>query len=239
MKNIAITLWAVLAAIIIAVAVAYVFYESILGLIPGAVVGLYVMKVETSRLKRKRDMKRLIEFRGMLIAMQSSLEAGNSIERSLTAAKEEMRELYGDSSHIVRQLMLVERKMSLNVSLEEAMEEFANTYEIREIYDFAQVLSTIKKTGGNAIRIIGDTVTRLVEGIELNAELEVMVAAKKLEQQIMTFMPAGIIVFLRISNHGFLDPLYGNVMGVMIMTVVLGGNLLADYLGKRIVEIKI
>ena len=175
----------------------------------------------------------------MLIAMQSALEAGNSMERSLREAGEEMRQLYGDKSRIVRELVLIDKKLKLNISLEEALMEFADRVDIKEICDFVEVISAVKKTGGNAIKIIKDTVNRIVEVIELGAELEVMVASKKLEQQMMVFMPAVLILFLRVTSKGFLSPLYDTILGQIIMTVVLGINIFADYLGKRIVDINI
>lgn len=233
------TVWSVVKAAIFAVGVAFVFYKNILGLIPGAIVGVYVYRVELKRVERKWRNQFLVQFGSLLTAMQSALEAGNTIENSLFIAGKEMGDLYGDNSEIVKQIRLVKRTMDLNMPLEQAMSGFAKKYSIREVYDFVEVISTIKKTGGNAIRIISETVTRLVEGIELNAELEVMVASKKFEQQIMTFMPALIILFLRISSVGFLSPLYGNVVGGLLMTLILGGNVFADYLGKKIVEINI
>lgn len=66
-----------------------------------------------------------------------------------------------------------------------------------------------------------------------------MVASKKLEQQMMVFMPAVLILFLRVTSKGFLSPLYDTILGQIIMTVVLGINIFADYLGKRIVDINI
>ena len=106
-----------------------------------------------------------------------------------------------------------------------------------EIYDFVEIISTIKRTGGNAVRIIRNTVEKLTDEIELDAELEVMVAAKKYEQQIMVFMPALIVVFLRMTTDGFMAPLYGSPLGIIIMSVVLLINVGADLLGRRIVDI--
>ena len=62
-----------------------------------------------------------------------------------------------------------------------------------------------------------------------------MVAARQLEQRIMTFMPAVIILLLRISSPGFMDMLFGNIFGVLIMSVAVALNILADFIGKRIV----
>jgi len=226
-------------SILAALVMTYIFFSSIWGLAPAALAGVYVYKHLMSDMERKRKQELLGQFKAMLIAMQSALEAGNSMDRSLKEAADEMRQLYGNKSQIVKEMELIENKMRLNISLEEALKDFAERVDIKEIYDFAYVISTVKRTGGNAIKIIKDTVNRIVEVIELGAELEVIVASKKLEQQLMVFMPAVLILFLRVTSKGFLSPLYETILGQIIMTVVFGINIFADYLGKKIVDINI
>ena len=230
---------AIAVSIVGALVIAFIFFGHLWGIIPGGLAGIYIYKVMVENLRRKKRSELLGQFKAMLIAMQSALEAGNSMERSLKESAEEMRQLYGDKSRIFRELLIIDKKLRLNISLEEALKEFADRVDIKEIYDFVEVISAVKKTGGNAIKIIKDTVNRIVEVIELGAELEVIVASKKLEQQLMVITPAVVILFLRVTSKGFLSPLYDTILGQIIMTVVLGINVFADYLGKRIVDINI
>jgi len=230
---------AIAVSIVGSLVIAFIFFGHLWGIIPGGLAGIYIYKVMVENLRRKKRQELLGQFKAMLIAMQSALEAGNSMERSLKESAEEMRQLYGDKSRIFRELVIIDKKLRLNISLEEALEEFADRVDIKEIYDFVEVISAVKKTGGNAIKIIKDTVNRIVEVIELGAELEVIVASKKLEQQLMVITPAVVILFLRVTSKGFLSPLYDTILGQIIMTVVLGINVFADYLGKRIVDINI
>ena len=202
---------AIAVSIVGALVIAFIFFGHLWGIIPGGLAGIYIYKVMVENLRRKKRSELLGQFKAMLIAMQSALEAGNSMERSLKESAEEMRQLYGDKSRIFRELVIIDKKLRLNIS----------------------------QTGGNAIKIIKDTVNRIVEVIELGAELEVIVASKKLEQQLMVITPAVVILFLRVTSKGFLSPLYDTILGQIIMTVVLGINVFADYLGKRIVDINI
>ena len=89
------------------------------------------------------------------------------------------------------------------------------------------------QTGASFKHSLGDI--KIVAGIELKEELSTMIAARQLEQKIMTFMPAGIILLLRLSSPGFMDMLYGSPMGIAVMSAAVGLNILADYIGKRIV----
>lgn len=229
--------YALLWAIVLTVGCAYIFYNSCLGLLFGALVGLYAYKAGVERIRTKREQRILGQFKSLIIAMQGALEAGNSIENSLISARRDLEKMYGEGTELARELRIFEKKLSLRLTTDQALKEFAETMELTEIKDFVEVISTIKRTGGNAIKVIKDTVDKLIAEIELREELEVMVASKKLEQQIMIYMPAFIILFLRTSNKGFLDPLYGNATGIVIMTVVLATNVGADFLGKKIIKV--
>ena len=225
-------------SVIAACLAALVFYNSIIGLLPGALLAVYVYKTEKKKYEEKLKRKHLLEFKNMINAMQASLEAGNSLERALISAGSDMQQLYGNKTLIVSEIKKIEKKLKLNIPLETALYEMAERIDLSEIYDFVEIISTIKKSGGNAVRIIRNTVEKMTDEIELQAELEVMVAAKKFEQQIMVYMPSFIILFLRITNDGFLNPLYAGPLGIAIMSVILLINVGADYLGRRIVDIK-
>ena len=216
---------------------AFVYYRSIYGLIPSVLAGIYTYRVASVRVKEKHRQKLLGQFKNLIIAMQSALEAGKSMENSLFAANQDLKRMYGESTEICKALDVVQRRMELNVTLDEALQEFSEKMELEEIYDFVLVISTVKRTGGNAIKVIKDTVDKIVSEIELREEIEVIVAAKKMEQQIMIYMPSLIILFLRTSNRDFLNPLYGNPVGFILMTIALMVNIAADYLGKKIVKI--
>ena len=228
---------ALVKAVAVSVAVAFVFYSSLFGLIPGAVVGVYVFRIEKEKSRARWKRKTLLQFKNMISALQAGLEAGNSMERAFISATNDMRELYGTNSDMVFEMEKAARKLELSIPLEVAFSDMAKRYDLSEIYDFAEIITVIKRTGGNTVQIIRSTVEKLTDEIELDAELEVIVAAKRFEQQVMVYMPAMITVFLRVSNKGFLSPLYGNLTGILIMTVVLGANIGADYLGRRIVDI--
>lgn len=226
----------IIKALLVASGVAYIFYDSLWGMLAGIPVGLYVYCMDQISLKRKRKQQLLGEFKNMLNGLQGALEAGKSMEQALSAARKEMINMYGAKNEIARELGIAEKKIALNMSMEKVLNEFGEHFNIREIYDFTEVITTINKTGGNAIRIIKDTVSRIMDEIELSAEIEVITAARRLEQNVMIFVPSGIILILRLGNGEFMKPLYSNVIGVIIMTFILGMNVVADRLGKKIVD---
>jgi tight adherence protein B len=70
-------------------------------------------------------------------------------------------------------------------------------------------------------------------------EIEVMVAGKKMEQQVMNLIPLGIILFLQISSGDYMDILYHNPLGVCCMTICLGVYCFAMWMAEKIMEIEV
>lgn len=79
------------------------------------------------------------------------------------------------------------------------------------------------------IHIIQKTVNCISDKISVEEEIETLIAAKKMEEQIMMMMPYGILLYLRVTSIGYLDPLYHNPIGIFLMTIFLILIYLADF----------
>lgn len=217
------------------IGVAAVFYDSAFGMIPGIAVGIYVYRLEKKRSAKKTKELMTAQFRTLLLSMTGTLEAGYALVNSFISAGEDCRRVYGQRCEIGKAIDNLRQRMSLNMSFEDSLRQMNEDFQIEEMRDFSVVVAQASRTGGNMIKIIRDTAEKIVSGIELKEELGTMIAARQLEQRIMTFMPAGIILLLRLSSPGFMDMLFGNVFGILIMSAAVGLNVLADFIGKRIV----
>lgn len=224
-------------AVVLSVGTAYIFYRSLPGLVPGIAVGVYGYRAARRRAAEAEKLKKKKEFKALITAMQGSLEAGASMEHALTQAGADLEQTSGKRPAILSEVERMKQELQINVPFEKAFENFAVRMQISEITDFAEVLTAIRRSGGNAIRIIRETAEKISANISLDEEIGTMVAGKQMEQRIMTFMPAFILLFLQFSGDGFTDPLYESFFGVCFMTVALVCNVAADFLGKRIVRI--
>ena len=74
---------------------------------------------------------------------------------------------------------------------------------------------------------------------DVKKQMDATLAAKKSEQMIMSLMPAGIILYLKMTSPGFLEVLYGNPFGILAMSLCLGIYGLSYWLGRRIVDIEV
>ena len=60
-----------------------------------------------------------------------------------------------------------------------------------------------------------------------------MISGKKYEQGIMNIVPVGIMVYISVTSKGFFDIMYGNILGILVMSfcliVYVATIILADY----------
>lgn len=201
--------------------VAYLFYKSIWGLAVLLPV-YYVVKRRWVREKTEQQKKEIIrEFKDGMQAVTTSLIAGYSMENAWKEAEKELVELYGENAIVVKEFEKMNASVLMNVPLEQLLDTFAKESEVEDIITFAEVFSFAKRGGGDFVRIIDTTTRHIREKVEIMQEIDTVMAAKKMEQKIMNVVPLGILFYLDLASPGFLSVLYGNLLGVVVMTIAL------------------
>ena len=88
-------------------------------------------------------------------------------------------------------------------------------------------------------RLLQDTSHILCEKIDTKQEIDAQISSKAFEQKVMSIVPICIILYLRASFGGFIEMLYGNVVGIIVMTVCLFIYTAALFWGRKIVDIEV
>lgn len=223
-------------AVIAALLAAKLFYDSVFGLIPGALFGMYVLRRGIMDEKERRKRELLSEFRTLLTAISSAMSSGTSLENAFMSVHKDMADMYPEKSVVMKELKKLRGRLGVGESVAAALRAWASEYKSEEIADFAAVIATISGSGGNTIRTIKKAAENISTSIEIKEEIGVSIAAKKLEARIMTVMPFAMILYIRTANPGYLDPVYGNIGGILIMTAAVIFICLSDILGSRIVN---
>ena len=58
--------------------------------------------------------------------------------------------------------------------------------------------------------------------MEIRQEIKTLITAKQMEFRVMTVVPFGIILYMRLAFSEFMDLLYGNALGVSVMSICIG-----------------
>ena len=147
--------------------------------------------------------------------------------------------MHGDNSFIVQAFSDILRKVDNSANIEDELIEFADRTGIEDIKYFAQVFKYAKRSGGDLIAIIKNISNTVREKIEVESEIQTIISGKKMEQKVMSMMPFGMILYLRMTSPDFISPLYGNVLGIIVMSMCLIVYMAAAYVSRRIVDINV
>lgn len=204
--------------------------------IPIAFIYSYIRYKEA--VEKNRQQMRL-HFRDFLTAVHMAVRSGYSLENAVRSGCNDVAALYGKKNLLVQELERLLRQLEYRVSVESIFKEFGSRTGIREIQTFAELISITKRTGGNLGKVLSDTWRILNRRMDTEMEIDTLLAAKKYEQSVMSVMPAGMILYLRFTFPGFVEHLYGNSTGVMVMSVALVLYLAAFALGRWMVRIEV
>lgn len=225
--------------LIIASLLGYLFYNNIFGVLGLCPLALIYRRRKKIQLVEKRKWKLNQEFRDAIISISAALNSGYSAENAFYEGWKDLKLLYKEDNPIMLELSYIINMLKVNVTVEKALSDFARRTKTEDINNFAEVFNTAKRTGGDLIKIIHTTAKSISEKIEVKREIITLTTAKKYEADIMKCIPPAIILYLNYSSQGYLNPLYNNILGVIVMTILLAIYLFAFALTDKIVDIKI
>ncbi len=219
--------------------IAWIFYDSVFAVALLPLTMLFCYRNRREKLKKIWAEKFDLEFREILVAIANALESGYSIENAFRDAQDNLHLLYGDGGILNKDLQELNTKIKMRVSAEQALNEFAEKYPTEEVLGFAGVFSFARRLGGGYMQNIRRTAEKMEEKLELKQDIRTAVAEKQMEFRVMCIMPIGILSYVKLTSKDFLNPIYGNMQGVVVMSICIGIYLLSFYLGKRIVDIRV
>ena len=198
--------------------IGWLFYQSTLAILAGfGLCPVFLQnKRNSAKIQRQNDLK--LQFKDALLSAAGAMRAGYSIENAWREAKKDVIQQYGMESDMAVEMRQMIHQMDCNVPLEQLLEDFAERSRIEDIEQFTGIFSYAKRSGGDFTAIMGNTVRQMADRMELQETIETALTARKMEQKVMNVIPLFILAFVNVTSGSFLEALYGNVAGVLIMT---------------------
>ena len=216
--------------------VSYLFYHSLLAMV--LVIPFYpvFLRMKAQVLLQKQKSMLQEQFKEAICALATALGAGYSIENAWKEARKEVEKLFGEHALIVQELNHMLAHLEMNVSLEELLSDFALRSGLEDVGSFCQVFLFVKRSGGDFIGIIHATANRISRKVDLQREIITDLAARRLESRVMNMVPMFMLLYLNLTSPGYFDLLYGNLSGVIIMSLCLLFYLLAYVWSERMLQ---
>lgn len=197
------------------------FYRSIFGIIILSPLVYIYYKKKNKDLIERRKWQLNLEFRDGINSLSAAIGAGFSAEHAFLEAIKDLKRMYPDGAMIIKEFTYLVNRLQMNITVEKALYDFGDRSHVEDIISFAEVFSTAKRTGGDIIQIINTTGGIISDRLEVKREIRTVIAAKRFEATIMKIVPAGILCYLTVTSPGFLNPLYHNLLGILVMTILI------------------
>jgi len=227
--------WFVTGAVVSAL-VMYIFYERwYISLILGVAGGFLFVPMRRKQLLEKRRHQLTLQFKELLESVKSSL-GSETVHDAFMKAKKDLEIQFPEDAYIMQELTLMMQGVMLKNRLEDMLMDFAGRSGIEDIQNFATVFKSCYRRGGNMQEIVGKCITIINEKIEVNMDIETMVAGQKNEQNILLVLPVVFVVMLK-SMGGMVD--LSSAMGLISMTIAIAIFIGAYFLSTKIMKIDV
>ena len=204
----------------------------------GVVAGILYLPMRTEQILKKRQNDLKLQFREMLDALSTSLGSGKNIMDSFKSAYDDLSIIYSQETDIIKELLIILDGMANNVDIEKSLMDFGLRSGIEDIESFANVFETCYRKGGNIKDVIKNTQQIITEKMEVEMEIQTVVAASSNEQMIMTVLPIALIAIIKMMSPEFGDN-FTTPAGILATTIAIIMFIVAHFVGKAVLAIKI
>ena len=219
--------------------ISYLFYGTWICVVLFSPYLIWYIKSWEKQLIKKKQANFRLQFKDSIQSLSAALNVGYSVENAMRETVKDLKGIYKKDDTIMREFSYMIRKLQMNMTAETVLKEFAQRTGDEDVHTFVTVFNMAKRSGGDTLEIIRNAVRQMSEKIDVEREIVTFMSAKKMEFKIMTLIPLAMILYMKISFPQFFDVLYGNVLGVVIMSACLLVYFIAFEVGKRIVEIEV
>ncbi len=178
--------------------------------------------------------KKLVEQLPMFLqAMSHTLQAGYSLQSSFAFVADEMDEPLRSS------LQEINRKLSLQVSLEEVLIGFAQSVQHPEINFFTESTIIQVKTGGNLVQLFQKIAFLIEEKLKLQRDIKSFTSQGKMSGLLIAALWPGSLVVFNWISPSHVGVLFHTTLGNVLLSTSIILELIGFFLIWRIVQVKL
>lgn len=222
-----------------AILIGKVFYDDIRAALLVFLLLPYLLRRKAEKIAKERREKLALEFKEYILAFCGSLKTGYSVENACVQAGKDLVYMLGEDADMVKECRKMETQFQNNKLAETWFSDLGIRSGQEDIKDFAAIFVIAKKSGGNMGTMIRNTANVISEKIEVKREIQLLYAAKRMEQTIMNVVPIAIIGYVRMTSPDYFDGMYHNPFGVFVMTICLLVYGMAYVLSEKIMNIEV
>lgn len=173
-------------------------------------------------------------FRDFLDIINSSIISGDNFQIALAKTNSDIRGLYNEDELICVSTNKLVNDIESGMYLDQALENFSNSFNLEEVRIFSQTLSLGINSGMNTQRIIEYSKDAISDQINTQLEIDSAIDSSKRELIIMILLPLVILSLLTLTNLS--KPSLGEYIVKFIVFFII---IISFYLGNKIVDLEV
>jgi tight adherence protein B len=181
--------------------------------------------------RRRRQFNSLLPDTLQLLA--STLRAGYSLMQGVEAVSQEVSEPVG------RELRRVVTEARLGRPLEESLDGVATRMESADFNWAVMAIRIQREVGGNLAELLMTVAETMTERERLRRDVRALTAEGRVSAIVLGLLPFGIGIFILGANPGYLDPLFDETLGNVLLGVAVVLMAVGFYWMKKTIEIEI
>lgn len=206
------------------------FHSGKLSLMAAVVGGIIMQRPYRNSCVGKRKKELLLQFRDLMESLVSSYSAGSNPQAAFIKAYDDMVNLFGEKSHIAREVYIVNAGLENGYTIEALLHDFADRAGLEDITSFVEIFTISFKKGGDMSKVLFDTRTVISEKIEMEQEMKVQLRGSVNELNVLIAVP--VIVDLMMNGL-----VVGKTsQGIMFSFVAVVMFVVAYALGRRMLK---
>ena len=182
-------LLATLVGVLAILMISYLFYGTCLCAILLSPYLIYFLKSWEKQWIEKRKNMFQLQFKEAVQALATALNVGYSVENAMREVLKDLQVIYKKDELIIREFRYMVRQLDVNFTIEKVLQEFSERTKEEDVQTFVTIFVMAKRSGGDMIGIIRNTVQQMSEKADIRREIGTIIASKKLEFKVMSAIP--------------------------------------------------
>ncbi|HEV8229554.1 MAG TPA: type II secretion system F family protein [Candidatus Limnocylindria bacterium] len=165
--------------------------------------------------------------------LSNSLRAGSSFLQSIELVSRETPAPMGE------EMGRVVREVNLGLGMEEALSNLVRRIKSDDLDLMVTAIGVQQQVGGNLAEILDTIAFTIRERVRIKGEINTLTAQGRMSGYLVAFLPIGIAVTLNFINPSFMQPLFTQLLGQILLGVGGVMMVIGFFAIQKIVSIKV
>ncbi|MBI3522444.1 MAG: type II secretion system F family protein [Chloroflexi bacterium] len=168
-----------------------------------------------------------------IVLLSNSLRAGSSFLQSIELVSRE------GAPPISEEMGRVVREVNLGLGMEEALSNLVRRIKSEDLDLMVTAISIQQQVGGNLAEILDTIAFTIRERVRIKGEISTLTAQGRMSGYLVALLPVGLAFVLNLINPAFMQPLFTQTIGRILVGVGLVFMVIGFFAIQKITNIKV